>query len=67
MITIIKERKKVIRQSSGHILVEIRCLSTDEKPTTCYNETIENGSKLIEIDTGKMYLFDLENEQWREV
>lgn len=43
--------------------VELRGLSTDEKPTT----GIENGSMFIEMDTGKIYLYDLENEQWREI
>lgn len=33
--------------------------STDEKPITC-----ANGSKFWEIDTGKLYRFDAENENW---
>lgn len=43
--------------------VEYRGLSTDEKPT----ENIENGTIFIEIDTGKIYMFDLENEEWQEL
>lgn len=46
----------------GHWIHDVRCLSTDEKPT----EGINNGSELIEMDTGKIYLFDKENETWRE-
>lgn len=38
------------------------CLSTDDKPIG----NVENGSKLIEMDTGKIYLYDAENERWRE-
>ena len=34
-------------------------VSTDEKPIN-----IENGSYFIEIDTGDIYRFDAENEQW---
>lgn len=44
-------------------MVELRGLSTDEKPI----ENIENGSVFIEIDTGKIYMYDLENEQWMEI
>lgn len=43
--------------------IELRGLSTDEKPT----ENIENGTIFIEIDTGKIYMFDLENEEWQEL
>lgn len=42
--------------------VEGSCLSTDEKPTT----NIANGSTLVEMDTGKVYMFDEENSTWRE-
>ena len=28
---------------------------------------VDNGSTYIEIDTGKIYLYDLENEQWKEI
>lgn len=38
------------------------CLSTDTKPTDW-----ENGSVLIEIDTGKVYVYDEENTIWREL
>lgn len=37
------------------------CLSTDTKP-----DTVPNGSSCVEIDTGKVYLFDAENEHWYE-
>lgn len=38
------------------------CLSTDEKPVG----NVENGSQLIEMDTGKVYLYDAENSEWKE-
>lgn len=47
--------------------VELRGLSTDEKPIKIGEQIIENGSTFIEIDTGKIYLYDLENEQWKEI
>lgn len=37
-------------------------LSTDDKPT----QNIGNGSKFIEMDTSKIYLFDAENVKWIE-
>ena len=42
--------------------VEGTCLSTDEKPV----DNIGNGSVLLEMDTGKVYLFDEENSIWKE-
>lgn len=36
------------------------CLSTDTKPVG-----MTNGSTLMEMDTGKVYMYDEENEQWR--
>lgn len=47
--------------------VELRGLSTDEKPVKIGEQIIENGSTFIEIDTGKIYFYDLENEEWMEV
>ena len=36
-------------------------LSTDTKP-----ETADNGQRFVEMDTGKVYLYDAENQIWRE-
>ncbi len=47
---------------SGNREVEYRGLSTDTKPTKA-----ENGSVFIEIDTGKLFIYDKENEEWKEV
>ena len=41
---------------------EYRGLSTDEKPTT-----VENGTTFVEIDTGKIYFYNKDDEQWEEV
>lgn len=43
--------------------VEYRGLSTDTKPT----ENVVNGSSFIEIDTGKVYLFDADGGTWNEI
>ena len=37
------------------------CLSTDTKPTDW-----GNGSRLLEMDTSKLYMYDAENHEWRE-
>lgn len=42
--------------------IEFRGLSTDTKPTDCIN-----GAAFIEIDTGKVYLFDAVGGEWHEV
>ena len=41
---------------------DLRGLYTDQKPTNC-----PNGSTFLEMDTGKVYVFDKENTQWREL
>ena len=37
-------------------------LSTDTKPTD-----VQNGASYLEIDTGKVYMFDAENIAWYEL
>lgn len=43
-------------------IVNIACNHDDEKPTT----GLANGSMCIEVDTGKLFLFDEEEEEWVE-
>ncbi len=38
------------------------CLESDTKPT----EGIGNGSKLFEMNTGKLFAFDEQHEKWEE-
>ena len=48
-------------------LFEFFALSGDTAPTETYNDiAILNGSSLKEIDTGKFYLYDQENDTWEE-
>lgn len=37
-------------------------LSTDTKPT----DGVGNGSRFVEMDTSKIYCYDLTGETWRE-
>lgn len=39
------------------------CVSSDSKPT----DNIANGSQLIEMDTGDVYMFDEAAETWRKI
>lgn len=66
MITIYEKNNASLLNGSEKEL-ELRGLSTDTKPTTIGDKTISNGTSFIEIDTGKLYIFDKENEQWKEV
>ena len=51
------------RRNSG--TSDIVGLSTDTKPIKEYNGTpILNGSAFLEMDTGKISLYDEENKKW---
>lgn len=63
MVTIYKVEKANI-SGTGKFLVEFRGLTADEKPSSINGATIENGSSFLEMDTGKVYYYDLENTQW---
>lgn len=67
MISLYKLENADLKPSGDYLSVELRGLSTDEKPTEMNGKKIDNGSAFIEIDTGKVYLYDLENEEWNEV
>lgn len=67
MITIYKIEKVNIKPNDYFISAEIRGLSTDEKPTIVNGKKIDNGSVFIEIDTGDVYLYDAENEEWNKI
>ena len=65
MVTTIKRTYMTVTndgRSSEKTLFDVRCLSTDLKPP---NAT--NGSTLIEMDTGKKYMFDGESVDWVEI
>lgn len=67
MITIHSIENTRITPEKDIISVELRGLSTDTKPTELNGKKVDNGSIFLEIDTGKIYLFDLENEQWKQM
>jgi len=67
MITIYKTDNKRIAKGGKFIAGEFRGLSSDEKPTTINNLLVDNGSMFVEINTGKIYLYDLDNKEWEEI
>lgn len=65
MITMSKDAVFIANQNGANTIVgdvEYRGLSTDTKPVGAIN-----GSAYIEIDTGKVYLFDATGETWNEI
>lgn len=57
MVTILKQ---ITYDGTVH---DVRCLSTDTKPT----EGIANGSTCIEINTGKLFIYDKNAITWHEL
>ena len=66
MISLYKIENTNLTPEGNYISGELRGLSTDEKPTEIGERKLANGSIFIEIDTGKMFMYDLENEEWKE-
>ncbi len=58
-MTVVSTNRRVL---GGEVYNDVRCLSTDEKPTD-----VKNGSTLVEIDTGKGYLFDADSKAWKQI
>ena len=48
----------------GGIGTEFRGLSSDTKPT---DDSIQNGSVFVEMDTGDVYMYDEENKTWHKL
>ena len=63
MVTIFKSYKT----EGNKVTYELRGLADDSKPTKVEENIVDNGSVFIEIDTGDVYLYDLESETWNEV
>ena len=66
MVSIYKNDNIKITEEGELVSAELRGLSTDTKPTEIGDKTIANGSVFIEIDTGKIFFYDLENKEWKE-
>lgn len=67
MISTTKTGVTAVTKEKNYVMVELRGLSTDTKPTQIGENYIDNGSTFIEIDTGDIYMFDLENNEWHKI
>lgn len=67
MISLYKTENTKLTPDGDFISCELRGLSGDTKPLVIGGKNIDNGSTFIEIDTGKIFIYDLENELWKEV
>lgn len=63
MFSIIDEAKIREYPNKAQTVKTFVCLSDDDKPT----EGIANGAQCIEMDTGKIYMFNLDDTEWVEV
>lgn len=54
-------------RTGGAWVAEYRGLSTDEKPILANEKKVTNGSTFLEMDTGKVFLYDEEHDEWIEV
>lgn len=63
MVTIFKSYKT----EGNKVTYELRGLADDSKPTKVEENVVDNGSEFIEIDTGDVYMYDLDNTSWYKV
>lgn len=69
MITISETGKSRGIGRTKKTILELRGTSTDKSSLTDKIEkyTIDNGSVFIEIDTGKVYMYNLDTTTWSEI
>ena len=67
MVSTYKIENTKIKSDGNYISAELRGLSTDEKPTQVDGKKIDNGSIFLEINTGKLFFYDLDSQTWKEV
>ena len=66
MVSIYKVENNRLTPDENLISAELRGLSTDTKPTEIGGKSVDNGSVFIEIDTGKLFFYDLDTKTWKE-
>lgn len=49
------------------VYCELALNSRDSKPTTVGGDKLVNGSMAIETDTGKLFVFDEDDQSWTEI
>ena len=66
MVSLYKIENVNEKTDGKYVSCELRGMSTDTKPTEIGINKISNGSVFIEIDTGKLFFYDEENQEWNE-
>lgn len=66
MTTIYSIQFRKNKDNKEYIITELRGLSTDTKPIKYGERYIDNGSVFVEIDTGKIFFYDLSTQTWKE-
>lgn len=64
MVTIVKTNYETTDKSGKYFIGDLAGKSTDTKPTEIEDMKVGNGCTYIEVDTGDIYIYDLENEEW---
>ena len=67
MVSIIEKNSVTTDKSGTYFTGELRGLSTDTKPNIIDELRVGNGSSFLEMDTGKIFFYDLENNIWKEL
>ena len=67
MVTITKTNYKTTNKSGTYFIGDLAGLSTDNKPKQIEDMKVGNGCTFIEINTGKIFLYDLSTETWKEI
>ena len=67
MVTIGQTNYITTDKSGEYFVGELRGLSTDTKPTEIDGKKVGNGTAFIEINTGKIFFYDLSTETWKEI
>lgn len=68
MVTIYSKNNQYTNNDNRQVATyEFRGLSTDTKPIADGDNIIENGSVFIEIDTGTVFIYSANNQEWNEV
>lgn len=68
MVTIYSKINQYTNNDNRQVATyEFRGESTDTKPTMDGDVIVDNGSVFIEIDTGTVFIYSSNNQEWNEV
>lgn len=65
MISIYAINKRRPTDNGEGLMVELRGLSNDNKPIVIGDGFVDNGSVFVEMDTQKIYFYDLDSSEWK--